>query len=285
MNAHGIQEQEKVRKDRAKKAVALAMHSRWAKAAAMNEAILEDFPRDLEAYNRLGKALSELGRNREAKEAFQRALEISPNNGIAKKNLDRLARLGDDVPRGSLGSSATPDLFIEERGKAGVTSLVNLASSEVLSKLAPGHPVKLEPAQKGLLLADQSGKQVGQVEPKLASRLVRLIKGGNEYSATVTSVGAEELTIIIREERKHPSQAGIVSFPLKGRAYYPVRVPKALLGYELAEDEATREDSETTSVKDWSDDDTEPGDDDAYTPTFHRIINTGDETSDEDDEI
>ena len=100
MNAHGIQDAEKVRKDLAKKAVALAMHSRWAEAATMNETILADFPRDLEAYNRLGKALSELGRNREAKEAFQRALEVSPNNGIAKKNLDRLARLGDDIPRG-----------------------------------------------------------------------------------------------------------------------------------------------------------------------------------------
>jgi tetratricopeptide (TPR) repeat protein len=284
MNAHGIQDLEKVRKDRAKKAVALAMHSRWAEAAAMNEAILADFPRDLEAYNRLGKALSELGRNRDAKEAFQRALEVSPNNGIAKKNLDRLARLGDDFPKGSEASSVTPDLFIEERGKAGVTSLVNLASSEVLSKLAPGHPVKLEPAQKGLLVADRSGTQVGQVEPRLASRLTRLIKGGNEYSAAVTSVGADELTIIIREERKHPSQARIVSFPLKG-ADYRVYVPKTLLGYELAEDEATRDDAGRKSVKDWSDDDTEPGNDDDYSPTFHRIINTAGESSEEDSDI
>ena len=119
MNAYGIQVAEKVRKDLAKRAVTLAMHSRWAEAVTMNEAILADFPRDLEAYNRLGKALSELGRNREAKASFQRALEISPNNSIAKKNLARLARLGDAAAIGGLGSSAKPDLFIEERARPG----------------------------------------------------------------------------------------------------------------------------------------------------------------------
>ena len=284
MNAYGIQVAEKVRKDLAKRAVTLAMHSRWAEAVTMNEAILADFPRDLEAYNRLGKALSELGRNREAKASFQRALEISPNNSIAKKNLARLARLGDAAAIGGLGSSAKPDLFIEERGKAGVTALVNLAPSEVLSKLAPGHPVRLDTDHRGLLVTDQSGTQVGQVEPKMASRLMRLIRGGNEYSATVTSVRAEELTIIIREERKHPSQAGVVSFPLKGGADDRVYVPTALLGYGLAE-EATRDDAESAVVKDWSDDDTEPGDDDAYSPSFHRIISANDEASGEEDDI
>ena len=93
------QEKEKSRKDKAKKAIALAMRSRWKEAVAVNRSLIGDFPQDLEAYNRLGKALSELGRNREAKEAFQRALEISPHNGIAKKNLDRLIHLGDETPR------------------------------------------------------------------------------------------------------------------------------------------------------------------------------------------
>ena len=37
-------------------------------------------------------------------------------------------------------------------------------------------------------------------------------------------------------------------------------------------------------VKDWSDDDTEPGDDDAYTPVFHRIIKAGEEGVTEEEE-
>ena len=110
---------EKVRRDRAKKAVALAMHSHWDEAALMNRAILKDFPDDLEAQNRLGKALSELGRNREARKAFQRALEISPHNAIARKNFDRLMSIGDqDAPRSQGRVEAAPKVFIEESGKS-----------------------------------------------------------------------------------------------------------------------------------------------------------------------
>ena len=88
----------RVRKEKAKKAIALAMQNRWEDAVSLNRSILKDFSDDLEAYNRLGKALSELGRNREATEAFQSALQISPTNSIARKNLERLSRLGDEAP-------------------------------------------------------------------------------------------------------------------------------------------------------------------------------------------
>ncbi len=78
MQAHGIQDREKVRKERAKKAVALAMKSRWEDAAVINRAILREFPNDMEAYNRLGKALSELDQNQAAIEAFQAAHQWQP---------------------------------------------------------------------------------------------------------------------------------------------------------------------------------------------------------------
>jgi hypothetical protein len=243
-------------------------------AAAANESMLIDFPDDLEAYNRLGKALTELGRVREAKAAFQRAIEISPYNAIARKNLGRLLQLGDEAPRGNLKSGTTPDAFIEESGKTGVTSLINLAPNKTLLQMAPGHPVQLLMDGGGLKVADADGAYVGQVEPKLASRLTRLMKGGNRYGATVTSVGAEELTVIIREVYQEPSQSGIVSFPSKG-GDYRVYLPGTVLGYDLAEGET--EEVAPIHVKDWSDDDTEPGDDDAFKPVVHRIINPSDE--------
>ncbi|HIC69884.1 MAG TPA: tetratricopeptide repeat protein, partial [Candidatus Latescibacteria bacterium] len=120
MNANGVEEQQKIKRDLAKHAVALAMKSRWDEAVAVNRSILTDYPDDLEACNRLGKALSELGHNRDAKDAFQQALAISPINVIAKKNLDRLKRLADETPRSGPRSNATPQVFIEESGKAAV---------------------------------------------------------------------------------------------------------------------------------------------------------------------
>ena len=282
MNNLGTEDKKKVRKDQAKKAIALAMKSRWEEAVVVNRSILKDFTQDLEAYNRLGKAYSELGRNPEAKEAFQRVLEISPNNPIAGKNLDRLMRLGDETPAAGVRSSANPNLFIEESGQAKFTSLVNLALPEVLVKLAPGYPVELKTEGGGIRATQPSGEYVGQVEAKLASRLTRLIKGGNRYEATVTSVGEQGLTVIIREVYRDPSQIGIVSFPSQAGADYRVYLPSALLGSDLAEEQA--EQTEPFVVKDWSDDDTEPGDDEAFTLVFHRIIKPGDELAGEGNE-
>ena len=208
---------EKARRDRAKKAVALAMRSNWDEAVMMNRAIVKHFPDDLEAHNRLGKALSELGRNREARIAFRKALEISPHNGIARKNLDRLMSIGDQDASPSKGSvEAAPKVFIEESGKATTTTLISLASSDALLKLTPGHRVNLEIESSRMNVTDAAGEYVGSVEPKLTARLLRLVRGGNQYEAAVTHASAQELTIIIRETYKHPSQAGIVSFPSRG---------------------------------------------------------------------
>ncbi|MYA62592.1 MAG: hypothetical protein F4X94_08485 [Dehalococcoidia bacterium] len=62
MNARALDE--KIKNERAKKAVALAMKNRWEEAVAVNQTIVRDFPEDIGSYNRLGKALSELGRNK-----------------------------------------------------------------------------------------------------------------------------------------------------------------------------------------------------------------------------
>ena len=200
---------EKVRRGRAKKAVALAMRSNWDEAVMMNRAIVKEFPDDLEAHNRLGKALSELGRNKEAKEAFQKALEISPHNGIARKNLDRLISMGDqDAPRSQSGVDAAPRVFIEESGKATSTSLISLAPPGTLLKLAPGHRLSLEIENRRVKVLSAGGEYVGSVEPKLTARLLRLVRGGNQYEAAVTSASAQELTLIIRETYKHPRRQG-----------------------------------------------------------------------------
>src|SRR5438477_3737614 len=77
------------------KAIALAMQNRWSEAADVNRKIIELYPNDADAYNRLGKALLEMGRYREALTTYKRAIELDPNNIIAKKNVERLAHLAE----------------------------------------------------------------------------------------------------------------------------------------------------------------------------------------------
>lgn len=282
MNSNRTIDTEKMRKDRAKKAIALAMENRWEDAIAINQSVLKDFPEDLEAFNRLGKAFSELGRNAEAVEAFEKASALSPHNSIARKNLDRLSRRGDAEGLATAvapGTKVVPKVFIEESGKSGVTALLNLASPQELVKLAPGHVVHLDIDGSKLNAKNAAGDLVGRVEPKLASRLIRLINGGNKYEATVTSNGVQDLSILIRETYKHPSHASVVSFPSKSGGDYRVYLPSAGLNFEDGEGEG--ESLAGSMAKDWSDDDTEPGDDEAFTPVFHRIINASDENSDD----
>ncbi len=167
-----MEDKQKTRKERAKAAVALAMNGRGQQAAAINSLILADFPDDQEAINRLGKSLSELGRNRAAKEAFERALALSPHNTIARKNLERLNRLGDDQPSGERQASSLSHTLIAESGKAGVTSLLGLAPAKVLFTLAPGHVLSLRIEGNNLKAYSAQGQLIGQVEPKLASRTI-----------------------------------------------------------------------------------------------------------------
>ena len=282
MSTRGFDDREKVKKDKAKRAVALAMNSRWEEAVIINRSIAQEFPKDLEAFNRMGKALSELGRNREAKEAFQAALGISPNNSIAKKNVKRLQKLSDDeTPRLSRPRRAnrSANTFIEETGKAGVTTLLNLPGPKRLLKLTPGDAVQLQVVGKGLRVTDSDGGDLGRVEPRVASRLARLIQGGNKYEAAVTSAEDRELAIIIREVYNHPSQAGEVSFPVRGAAGPHVYLPGTVLGMDMGNNESA--DPDAVGVKDRSSDDTEPGDDEAFTPVLHRIINPTNENMDD----
>lgn len=284
MNVRGFEDRDKIRKDRAKRAVALAMHGRWERAATMNRSIVREFPDDLEAYNRLGKALSELGRNREAKAAFESVLHRSPNNSIAKKNLVRLTKLAEDSsPRVAKRASRSVHAFLEESGKAGVTTLTKPAPTSVLLELTPGDLVNLSVTGRALTVTDESGAYIGQVEPRLGSRIAKLIKGGNRYEAAVTSAEGKRLDVIIREIYKSPSQMGTVSFPLRGSAEYGGYLPSQIMTYDAGDDDMELPVAEKIAVKDWSNDDTEPGDDEAFSPVIHRIIDSPGDDMDDDD--
>jgi len=110
-------------------AIDQALASQWEEAVTTNRNILNIFPNDAEAYNRLGKALSELGRYSEARQAYNQTLKYSPNNTIAKKNLDRLSLLQEEPVTTPAGlERIDPRLFIEETGKTGTTDLIIIAS-------------------------------------------------------------------------------------------------------------------------------------------------------------
>ena len=262
---------EKTRKENTKIAVDSAMRSDWNKAIKINSDIIDRFPWDLEPYNRLGKALSEKGQNKKAIQAFQCALVISPNSPIAKKNINRLEKTS--VLKASMAVSATTSgrSFIEETGRTGVTKLVNIPRNFDVTDLIAGHSVDLISVERGMRILDIKGIEIGSIEPKLALRLKKLVDGGNTYSANITSAGEDGVTIIIRETYRHPSQSNKSSFPAKSSVL--ADIPMAALGYGL------NDAGKLSDFKDWSDDDTESGDDEVFSPMIPKIL-SGDSSLD-----
>ena len=235
MAQNPVDERQRLRRVLPDRAIALAMQNRWREAADVNRAILRIDPNDADAYNRLGKALLELGQYREAHEAYTRAVELNPANVIAHKNMQRLVPLIQQgaaaAPSRALIPAAEPrrpQTFIEETGKTGVSTLTHLASGSVLLTLTAGDRVELR-GQDGTLTAyTEAGAYLGQVEARLAHRLLRFIAGGNRYAAAVTAVGERQLTLIIREIYQAPAMQGRPSFPAK--ALPPALRPSAREG-------------------------------------------------------
>ncbi len=194
-------------------AIQCALQSRWNDAITTNLELLKLVQRNAETLNRLGKAYFELGRYDQSKRYYGESLEIDPANAIARKNLDRLELMGEQIASEERPAERIdPRLFIEEIGKTGLTNLVNLGSRDLLAKLIPGDQVYLLIDGNTLFVRNGRGETIGQVEPVLATRLIRFMKAGNQYAAAITELNNRLVRIIIRETFQHPTQIGKVSF-------------------------------------------------------------------------
>jgi hypothetical protein len=79
------------------------------------------------------------------------------------------------------------------------------------------------------------------VEPRVAARLLKLMANGNKYAAGVTSLGSQDVRIIIREIYQDPRNYGKVSFPTAAKSTDLRPYTKGTL---LREDEDLEEDLE-----------------------------------------
>ncbi len=202
----------RTKKQRTEAAIQLALQGRWDDAAGLNRSIIDLFPTDVDAYNRLGKAMTELGRYAEARDAYQRALEVDPLNVIARKNLSRLATLGKKAAPRPPTQKLSPHMFIEETGKTGVVTLLR-PNMEVAARMTAGDQVDLVRDNGTLVIKSIQGEFIGDVEPRLAQRLIKLMDSGNQYVAAISGLTDDDVKVFIRETFQHASQAGKLSFP------------------------------------------------------------------------
>ncbi len=219
----------KLNRELSREAISLALKGEWERASEVNRLILDSFADDVDAKNRLGKALIELARYSEAREVLDRVVSIAPYNIIAKKNLARLTQL-ENTPlpsRQARKAGSAPQLFIEESGKSGTTLLQNVATGQVVARIAPSDPTDLVVENNAIKVYTRDNEYLGQVEPKLGRRLIRLMHGGNKYDAAIIGVNNRGISIIIREIYRHRSLHDVCSFPTRTKEEHRVYVSES----------------------------------------------------------
>ncbi len=216
----------RMKRQRSEKAIQLAMQNRWQEAAELNRQILESFPEDVDTLNRLGKAQLELGQYADALEQYTRASKLDASNSIAQKNIARLTKLIEEGAGATAAipppSAIDPSLFIEESGKTVVTELVDRTPFDQIAGLTAGDKMELKVETGVVRVVSPTGVVIGQLEPKIAQRVMRLVGMGNRYSAAITSIDETHIRVIIREEYKDPGMGTRPSFPTQAadvRAY------------------------------------------------------------------
>lgn len=224
MTTFGLEEQSKRKRQQLQHVQQLAANGEWAEAVELNREILAATPNDVSALNRLGKALSEMGRYGEAHATYSKAAELDPTNQIARRNLQRLEPLKDgdgEEQAERRRTQARQSMFIEEIGKTRVTELKKLADNATLARMTSGDQLELRIEGKAIVAYSEDGLRLGQLDARLSQRLITLMGGGNRYSAAVTAVEPGLLRVIVRETYQHPSQSGRLSFPVDNKPLAP----------------------------------------------------------------
>ena len=274
------------RKQRTEAAIGYALNRRWDLAAQQNQSLLTEFPDDLEAANRLGKALTELGDLNAAALAYRRTLEIDPTNNIARRNLTRIEELQAQSPKTTKRAPAAstakrprttrtpatatpagpvavrPHSLIEESGRSAEFTLLepNIAA---LKRVSAGDPAELVATPRGIAVKSATGAVLGHIEPRAGLRLRRLMEGGNTYAGVLRRITDIEATIYVRETYRTPEQQNEPSF-----------LPQAAIARRRA---APRASIRSTIVRYDTPDDDEESSDDSWTPRGGTLSSTDDD--------
>lgn len=228
--------------DLAQDAIDAALCGSWGKALQLNEEILKENPKDIDALNRLGRAYAELGNVQKARENVTKVLKIDPFNSIAQKALDRWkgVKIGSVPMSGPISSQ----MFLEEPGKTKIVSLLHLGSQNRMAESNAGDEVKFNCRSHRVSVLSLSGKYIGRLPDDLSARIRKLDNLGYEYKAFIKSVDKTEIKILIRETKRPTKLSDIPSFPAEKLHYISFTPP------ELIREEAVNRQDENNGETD-----------------------------------
>lgn len=186
-------------------AIQTALTGDWNNAINLNEQVLQEDPADVDTLNRLAFAYTVVGRVRDAKNTYQKVLDIDTQNPIAQRNLKKLN--SDKVSSFSgnqnlFAQRPLDSLFLEESGKTKVIDLINIADPKIIAHLIIGEQLQLRIKRLKIFVLDQRNQYVGVLPDNIGKRLIRFLKGGNNYDAYIKSTDKHKVSIFIREVKR-----------------------------------------------------------------------------------
>jgi tetratricopeptide (TPR) repeat protein len=179
-----------------------ALSSNWQEAVKINEKILKTNKDNVEALNRLARAMVCTGELARAQKLYKKVLEIDPYNIIARKNFEKISASNPASVKANSRIAHTvnvTNIFVSEPGKTKVVTLLNLAAPNILAVLNFGEQLAIKPKNHSVSITTQENVYLGALPDDLAHKLIALIAGGNQYEVYVKAVSAKSLAVFIRE--------------------------------------------------------------------------------------
>lgn len=203
-------------------AIKTTLQGDWERSITLNKSLIEENPTDIQAYNRLAFALNILGKTKDAKETYEKVLNIDPLNQIALRNIKRIGT--SNGTNGKLNLST--NIFLEEAGKTKIVELVNIAPSQVTNSLRPGEMVNLSIKRLKIFVLTQEKKFIGMLPDDITIRLIKFMTAGNVYEAYIKSSSGNQVVIFIREIKRANKFKEQPSFLMFSEAPSPLKVKK-----------------------------------------------------------
>ena len=196
------------------KAIQAMLLGDWKSAASLNKDLIDENPKDIDALNRLAYVFTILGKIQDAKSTYRKVLKIDILNQIAIRNIKKLTEMGPKQIAKSLSSiRGVTNTFLEETGKTKIISLVNTAQPKIIALLTTGQPVVITIKRSKIFVQDQNTQYLGVLPDDIGKRLIKLIKGGNTYTACIKSATEHNVCVFIKETKRISKYKNQPSFP------------------------------------------------------------------------
>lgn len=192
-------------------AIQTALTGDWKNAISLNKKLLDENPQNIDTLNRLALAYAISGKAKDAKDTYQKVLDIDPLNPIALKNAKKLKERTFSANKTGNAVLQISNNFLEETGKTKVIELVNTAQPKIIQTLRTGQFVSLSIKRSRIFVLDNENQYIGVLPDDIGKRLIKFLKSGNRYDAYIKSANPHHVVIFIKETKRssrykdHPS--------------------------------------------------------------------------------